>query len=241
MNKTSINHKLKIEPEIFSLYPDYAALVIYAKNLVNAPSDDYSINVLREAESLARERYEESDLAIDPHISAWREAFRIFGAKPKKYLCGAEALLRRVVNGENIPVINRIVDVYNAVSIKYAIPAGGEDWETISSDLKLMRSKGNEPFTILTSNGEQVDFPSTGEIIWTDSTGATVRRWNWRQCFRTRITTETTNAYFVLDRLSPVNVEVLKQAGQELADHLKQLSPEASISTKILDGSEIKR
>jgi DNA/RNA-binding domain of Phe-tRNA-synthetase-like protein len=207
MNKTFMNYTLKIEPEIFTSFPDYAALVIYAKNLVNAPSDDYSINLLRKAESIARERYAESDLSSDSHISAWHEAFRIFGAKPKKYFCGAEALIRRAVNGENIPTINQIVDVYNAVSIKYAIPTGGEDWETISSDLKLIRSKGNEPFTTLTSKGEQVDFPSTGEIIWADSAGATVRRWNWRQCFRTRITTETTDAYFVLDRLPRITLK----------------------------------
>lgn len=238
MNNTFKNYRLKISPEILEVYPDYIALVIYAENLSNAPSDEYSIKVLREAEELARNRFAGSDLSINPHLSAWHEAFRGFGAKPKKYFCAAEALLRRVLSGETVPAINRIVDAYNAVSIKYAIPVGGEDWSKITGDLKLIRSQGVEPFATMTSNGEQVDFPSIGEIIWADTSGATVRRWNWRQCFRTRITPDTTDAYFVLDRLSPLEVEVLKTAGEELVEHLKHFSPDAVISAEILNGEK---
>ncbi len=234
MNNTFKEYKLKIAPEIFEAYPDYTAFVIYAKNLVNAPSNDFSTKILRDAESIARSNFAEMEVVNHPHISAWRETFRSFGAKPKKYFSGAEALLRRVVDGENIPTINQIVDLYNAISIKYVIPAGGEDWATISSELKLIRSTGTEPFATMNSNGEQIDFPSIGEVVWADNSGVTVRRWNWRQCFRTRITNETTNAYFVLDRLSPFDVDVLNLAGQELVNQLKELSPDAIISTEIL-------
>lgn len=235
MDNTFKDYKLIIASEIFEAHPDYVASVIYAENLSNAPSNEYSIKLLRETEQATRSRFANSDLNNDWHISAWRETFRAFGAKPKKNFSAAEALLRRVLSGENLPAINQIVDVYNAVSIKYAIPVGGEDWTKIIGDLKLIRSKGTEPFATMTSNGEQVDYPSIGEVIWADASGATVRRWNWRQCFRTRITTETTAAYFVLDRLPPLDIEVLKQATEELTDHLKHLSPETVISTETLD------
>jgi DNA/RNA-binding domain of Phe-tRNA-synthetase-like protein len=236
MNNTFRDYQLKIDPEIFEAHPDYIGLVIYAENFVNAPSNEHSIKLLREAEKLARLRFADIDLAGDPHISAWRETFRDFGAKPKKHFCSAEALLRRVLSGESIPAINEVVDIYNALSIKYAIPVGGEDWSKITGDLKLIRSKGCEPFATLTSNGEQVDFPSVGEIVWADSSGATVRRWNWRQCFRTRITTDTTDAYFVLDRLLPLDTEILMRAGEELVAHMKLLFPEVTISTEVLKG-----
>lgn len=228
------NYKLKVESEIFQAYPDYVAFVVYAQNIINSPSDEYSINLLREAEQTARKAFSGRELGSDSHISAWRDAFRNFGAKPKKYFCGAEALLRRILLGENIPAINQVVDIYNAISIKYAIPIGGEDWTKITSDLNLTLAKGAEPFATLTSEGERIDFPAQGEIIWTDSTGVTVRRWNWRQCFRTRITAETTDAYFVLDRLSPLETETVMQACNELIAHLKCLSSESVISTEVL-------
>ena len=60
-----------------------------------------------------------------PHVAAWREAYRAFGAKPQRTRNSLEALLRRVPSG--LPRVNRLTDVYNAVSVLHAVPVGGED------------------------------------------------------------------------------------------------------------------
>jgi DNA/RNA-binding domain of Phe-tRNA-synthetase-like protein len=238
MNDVPNDFRLKIAPEIFSAYPDYFAMVIYAENIVNGDSDKYSLDVLQDAEESARSAFGGVPVEEIPQISSWHGAFRGFGAKPKKYFNGAEALLRRVLSGEAIPPINRIVDLYNAVSIKYAIPAGGEDWDTLTSDLTLIRSDGTEPFASMTSDGEKIDHPRAGEVVWADNSGVTVRRWNWRQCYRTRVTAETTRAYFVLDRLEPLDMVTLSHAGDELVSHLRELSPDLNWSIEILKGEE---
>ena len=60
------------------------------------------------AQHLAGSRPEEL-----PQVAQWREAFRAFGAKPQRTWPSVEALLCRLTG---VPRIDRITDVYNAVS-----------------------------------------------------------------------------------------------------------------------------
>ena len=56
-------------------------------------------------------------------MAAWREAYRSFGAKPQRTRNSVEALLRRAETG--LPRVNRLTDIYNAVSVLHQIPVGG--------------------------------------------------------------------------------------------------------------------
>jgi DNA/RNA-binding domain of Phe-tRNA-synthetase-like protein len=225
--------RLKADPEVLDRFPGYTALVIYAQNLTNGQSDAQSADWLREAEARARRACSDSPTASHPHLQAWRATFSAFGSKPSKFPCSAEALLKRVLKGEAIPAINRVVDAYNAVSIGHVLPAGGEDLDRLESDLALTFASGDEPFDLLEGEGRQ-DHPDPGEVIWKDSAGVTCRRWNWRQCRRTRLTEESRNAYFVIDRLAPYPVQILFAAGEELKTYLSRISPGCELETEIL-------
>lgn len=229
-----MSYKLKVEPEIYRSFPGYTALVVYAKRLPGGPSDDASRALLRSAESFARESFGGKRPEAHEHIQAWRQAFKAFGAKPKRHFCGAEALLQRTLGGQEIPAINRLVDIYNAVSMRWVLPAGGEDWDYLASDLVLYPATGRETFVAMSGEGEQTTNPNPQEVVWADTQGVTVRRWNWRQCARTQITEQTTNAYFVLDRLPPYPTEHLMAAGEELIAHLQRLGQEVNIESVLM-------
>lgn len=234
-----MNYKLKITPHIIEKFPEYTAFVIYAQGLENRPSDEYSTGLLRSVESKQREAFGTEKLSSHPHIAAWREAYKSFGSKPSKYLCSVEALLSRTLKGQDLPVINHLVDLYNTVSIRHVLPVGGEDWEQLTSDLILTFATGEEPFVTYQSGEQVVEYPAPGEVVWTDSTGVTCRRWNWRQCRRTALTVDTSNAYFVLDSLPPYSIEQLMVAGEELMEHLKKSSPNCTINHEILSADNL--
>ena len=59
-------------------------------------------------------------------MAAWREAYRAFGAKPQRTRNSLEALLRRAAS-PGFPRVNRLTDVYNAISVLHQVPLGGED------------------------------------------------------------------------------------------------------------------
>jgi DNA/RNA-binding domain of Phe-tRNA-synthetase-like protein len=227
-----MSHQLRVDPRIYETYPDYAVLVIYARGLRNGPSDARSTRLLREAEARQRLAFGEQKPSSHAHIAAWRAAFGQFGAKPSKYLCSVEALLGRTLRGNDLPSINQVVDLYNAVSIAHVLPAGGEDWDQLVSDSRLTFADGTEPFEGI--GDSETSFPEPGEVIWADAAGVTCRRWNWRQCARTALTTETTNAYFVLDRLPPFTLEQLRAAGAELTQLLRDQSPGCELESCVL-------
>ncbi len=229
-----MSYRLKIDPQIIAKFPDYTALIVYARDLQNEASDATSTGALQAAEAKQRAAFGDNKPTSHPHILAWREAYKNFGLKPSKYPCSVEALLSRTLKGQDLPLINKVVDLYNAVSVSYVLPVGGEDWDALTSDLTLTFATGSEPFGVFQDGAEVITYPEPGEVIWADSSGATCRAWNWRQCLRTRLTPATQHAYFVLDRLAPFPAHDLLAAGHALADYLRTSSSGCTLEFEVL-------
>ena len=229
----------KVGPEVFKLRPDYRALLMIIDGITPGPSDEISERMLKEAETSARAELATTSI---PHVAAWREAFKSFGAKPNKTRNSLEALTRRLEKPDGaLPRINRLTDVYNAISIKHQIPLGGEDVEKYSGPPHLMRATGKENFELISSGEAVVEHPDAGEVVWCDGEGVTCRRWNWRQSRRTALTDETTTAVFFFDALEPCSDEALTGAGEELAAAVKQFSPEVRVLQRVIGASDSKR
>jgi DNA/RNA-binding domain of Phe-tRNA-synthetase-like protein len=68
-------------------------------------------------------------LAAHPPVAALRKLFKDAGCDPSRYRPASEALLRRILKGEEIPAIHPLVDVNNCLSALLAVPccvmAGG--------------------------------------------------------------------------------------------------------------------
>ncbi|MGP3936905.1 B3/B4 domain-containing protein [Nonomuraea sp. KM88] len=210
---------IQVDDAVFALRPDFAVLVMTARDLRNGPTDERSRAWLAEASAVSVQT---------DKIDAWKDAYRAFGAKPQRTRPSVDALTRRMP----LPEINQAVDAYNSISVKHALPIGGEDLDRYSGPARLVRAVGDEP------SEEALGTPDPGEVIWRDDLGVTCRRWNWRQVVRTRLTEETTNAIFLLERLEPISLEELKQAGEELADLLSELSPQVRIASRLVSGGK---
>jgi DNA/RNA-binding domain of Phe-tRNA-synthetase-like protein len=77
-----------------------------------------------------------------------------------------------------------------------------------------------------------VQTAAVGEIVWRDDIGVTCRRWNWRQCVRTRLTDTTTDALFIVDGLGPDARERAEAAAADLISRLAVASPSASFISR---------
>ena len=221
--------------EVFALRPDYRAMLLAVDGLVAGPSDERSDAFLRAAEKAAVEAIGGASPEELPHVAAWREAYRAFGAKPQRTRNSLEALLRRVSGG--LPRVNGLTDVYNAISVLHQVPVGGEDLASYVGAPRLVRATGDEVFATVADGQDAVEHPAPGEVVWCDDEGVTCRRWNWRQGRRTQLTEGTTSALFILDALDPMPDDALRTATDDLVAQLVQLGPDVRVARRLIAGS----
>ncbi|MGH3153683.1 MAG: B3/B4 domain-containing protein [Streptosporangiaceae bacterium] len=225
-----------VDRAVFALRPDYRAMLLAVDGLVPGPGDQDSDAVLQAAEAAACQALRDRPAEQLPHVAAWREAYRAFGAKPQRTRNSLEALLRRAESG--LPRVNRFTDLYNAVSVLHQIPLGGEDLTRYVGAPRLVRAAGREPFDTVADGVAVTEHPDPGEVVWCDDAGVTCRRWNWRQARRTQLRDDTTAALFILDALNPVTGEALHAAADDLVARLTRLGPDVRVARRLIAARE---
>jgi len=145
--------------------------------------------------------------------------------------------MRRAEGG--LPRVNRLTDIYNAISVKYQILFGGEDLDKYSGAPVLIRATGKKSFETTAAGEKLTEYSPAGEVVWCDDAGVTCRMWNWRQCSRTGISDDTTRVLFILNALEPCDDGNLEAAADELTAVLKSLSPDISAERRLISASSV--
>lgn len=169
------------------------------------------------------------------HFAGWAEVFRAFGAKPQRTPCSAEALHKRALRDGSVPSIDPVVDLYNAISIEYALPVGGEDLAGYVGGPRLAVADGSEAFDTYKDGQLVNDPPEPGEVVWRDDQGVTCRRWNWRQGVRTRLGAQARHMWFILESLPAMPLEALNEAGERLERELLLMMPGARVTRSFVE------
>lgn len=199
-----------VEESFWSLFPTARIGVLVVHGLNNADREDATIaQMLASAHNDAPAHYPHPTWTDNPVVSRWRAAFQQFKTK-KGARSSIEALLKRVSNGNTIGSINPLVDVYNAISLTYGTPVGGEDLAAVQGDIRLTLAQGGEAFRPL---GAEEDEPAlAGEVAYLDDAGAICRCWNWREAERTMLTNATTDAVMVIEAVDDSTDDQFHQA-----------------------------
>ena len=224
--------RAEVDEAVFALRPDYRVMLLAVEGIQPGASDEASETLLQFAEATATEAMNGRKVDEIPHVAAWREAYRAFGTKPQRFRNSLEALMRRASGG--LPRVNRLTDIYNAISVLHQVPLGGEDLDRYSGPPRLVRATGTEPFDTVADGNEVIEYPDSGEVVWCDDAGVTCRRWNWRQARRTQLSDDTTSALFILDALDPMTDEALLAATEDLITHLAAISPGVSVAHRLI-------
>lgn len=138
-------------------------------------------------ENLENRGLEPSSLSSYLNMDVWRKAYQRFGVKAKQHKPTHEALARRLLKGDGWPSINPVVDIYLTNQVAHLLPHGGYDRSSLSGDISLDISPGNEPFVAL---GGEEELTNEGEVVYRDEERILTRRWNYRDGHHTRIIEE---------------------------------------------------
>lgn len=220
-----------IDPRLTGIGPGFRALSILVEAAPITQPDVASAALAQACQQVLTD-----DVAwAEAHLSAWDDVFRAFGAKPKRTPCSASALRKRVLKEGALPPLDPVVDIYNAISIRYAIPVGGENLAAYAGAPRLTLAEGNEPFDTLKEGQPVIEYPDAGEVIWRDDIGVTCRRWNWRQGVRTRLDSQAQHMWFILESLPSMPLSALQEAGDELVSNLQRLMPGSTAHLQLIE------
>lgn len=229
--------KFVIEKPVWDLFPELSIGIIVAKGVDNSIAKEEELKdelaaALEAANEEAKQYLTADTLSENEVVSVWRKAYQQFKTK-KGVRCSIEALLKRASKGNAVGNINPLVDIYNVISLKYALPCGGEDLDTFVGDLRLTQTEGDDEFLAL--GDEENDNTLPGEVCYLDDAGAVCRCFNWRDGVRTMLTENTQNAFLIIECIDPNRKDVMEKALAELAETTQKYlggSVVASILTK---------
>lgn len=208
--------KFIADPTFWEVFPEAQINVLIVKGISNQQkqeNDPYLIDLLAKGKEAAKGFLLEETFSQNPVIAEWRGAFSQFKTK-KGARSSIEALLKRVSQDREFHPINPLVDIYNSISLEFAVPCGGEDLQKIAGDIHLGQAVGGESFLPL---GAEADAPALpGEIIYFDNEGAICRCLNWREAQRTMLTETTQEVIFFMESINSEQAQRANQAMQEL-------------------------
>lgn len=217
--------KFVAEDSFWNLFPGASLGVVVARGMKPSdqvsPEDATEIELLLARANAQAERHLESPtLSDNAPVRVWRQAYQQFKTK-RGARCSIENLLKRVLKGNPVGNISPAVDIYNAISLRYALPLGGEDIDAFQGDLRLLITQGGDDFIPLGENAEN-DPTLPGELCYVDDAGAVCRCWNWRDGVRTALTDTTTNAFLIVECVDPERAEDCRAATEELANMVER-------------------
>ena len=229
--------KFIIEDDFWELFPNAKIGIITCNGIDNTIKDENQYkDMISQGEKEALNHLPNEEFSSNEVIKVWRDAFKKFKTK-KGARSSIEALLKRVSTGKGLGTINPLVDIYNSISLKYAMPCGGEDMDKFIGDIRLTKATGDESF--ITLGSDKSEPPYEGEIVYKDDKGAICRCWNWRESVRTMLTEDTKNAFLCIELVDEKREKEFENALKELSQLVeKNLGGKSEVSILHINNKE---
>ena len=148
-----------IDDEVFRRLPSLCVGVVLAEGVDGMGAHPAVDALLDEAVRDAERRLEGVHASDDPRVQPYREAFHELGMSPSRYPSSNIALLRRIAKGKGLWRVNPVVDLGNAISIKYGLPLGAHALGE-KDVLELRLSRPGDVFVALGETEPKEEKPS---------------------------------------------------------------------------------
>jgi DNA/RNA-binding domain of Phe-tRNA-synthetase-like protein len=132
-----------------------------------AASSDALRSIYDEVARAARERFAGTSLGEHPVAGGVRRLFKSVGVDPSRYRPSGEALVRRILKGQDLYHINSIVDINNICSIESLFPLGAYDCKYVIGDVSIRLGTSNDVY-----HGIGKEINVAGKLVSADSEGA---------------------------------------------------------------------
>ncbi|MEM3672671.1 MAG: phenylalanine--tRNA ligase beta subunit-related protein [Candidatus Bathyarchaeia archaeon] len=189
---------------------------------VNIEKENEQIKKLKETVyNEVRSKYNVETLKDNPIVRAYRDFYWKLAIDPTKTRPSGEALLRRVLHGNELPKISTVVDAYNLASMKTIIPISGFDCEKLDPPFHVRFANNGETFLGI---GMSKPMTLTDKMLVLADKSQVLSVYPHRDSDHTRITESTKNVLIVAYGAPEITERQLKEAVETTLSYIKQVS-----------------
>ena len=199
----------KIDTQVKTCFPELTVLTFNIEGVkvekINIELEKFKNEIMKQV----REKYDLESLKNVSTFRAYRDFFWKAGIDPTKIRPAAEALIRRILGGRDIPQINTLVDAYNLASIMTEIALAAFDADKVKGNLLMRFAEKGEEF--LGIGMEKPMLLQGGEIVVSDDEKL-VAIYPYRDADSTKVTEKTKNVMMLVCGVPGIEEKTLQDA-----------------------------
>jgi len=207
--------------EVSKKFPELSICVGVVNNVRNEKGNEQAKQLKRAVYEEVRTKYNIETLKDNLMVRAYRDFYWKLDIDPTKTRPSGEALLRRVLNGNELPCISAVVDAYNLASMKTIVPTSGFDLDRLSPPFQVRFAVNGEVFAGI---GMNENMPLTEKMLVLTDERQVLCVYPYRDSDHTKITMQTRNAVIVGYGVLGIAEQQLKDAVETALSYIKQVS-----------------
>ncbi|MEM3620875.1 MAG: phenylalanine--tRNA ligase beta subunit-related protein [Nitrososphaerota archaeon] len=205
--------ELIIDEKVRERFPDLLVLLARLDSVEVRKASEELEKFKLEVYERVRSRYTLESLKDDPVVKLYRNFFWRIGIDPTKIRPASEALIRRILSGEELPTINTLVDSYNLASAESGIALAAFDADKIEDSMLMRFAEQGESFHGIGMKEPRI--LKGGELVISDSKRL-IAIYPYRDADYSKVTLQTRNIYLMTCGIPGLSPPKLREA-EELA------------------------
>ena len=162
------------------------------------------------------ERYKDVDVHQDPILERFNLLHDHTGVKRRKNIPASENLIKLLQKHGSLTYINKVVDIYNLISLDSKLALGAHNIDRVSGNVTLRFTDGTERFVPLGQTEPVAINPH--EYSYIDDSNEVLCRLEIRQVQKTLVDETARNVFYIVQGNDATSDELLHQTAQKIID-----------------------
>jgi len=213
--------QLNWDSRVLSKFPELAICIGTVNGVLVEKENEQIRKLKKSVYEEVRAKYNIETLKDNSTVRAYRDFYWKLGIDPTKTRPSGEALLRRVLHGEDLPCISNVVDAYNLASMKTIIPISGFDEDRLSPPFQVRFANNGEVFAGI---GMSKPLVLTDNVLVLADERQILCIYPYRDADYTKITEKTRNVVIIGYGAPSIERNQLEEAVETTLSYIKAVS-----------------
>ena len=210
--------QFNVTKEVLDLGVKVKAVVIEGIDNTSLSSDYLAYR--KEAIQQLQQKYEGINAKQEAIVQGFYTLHDQVGVRRRKNPPASETLIKLLQKRNDLPSINKLVDIYNIISTDTELALGSHDIDKIDGNVTLRLQDGSERFVPLGLDEPQP--VKAGEYSYIDDANEIICHLEIRQVNKTLVDEHSKNIYFIIQGNEVTSDALLETTAQKLIDRVTQ-------------------